>query len=186
VVDAVHKRLARSDMLGLKIPHSPKYHEVTLDFTDYAASILHPENLAADRGAKDTGPRVGVLHVVWHAKVNEVSFRVLRGESHALVVTKFTLQFSAVNLSPPLVRHNSPRRGAENMDIVTIREDGKVRVFHFQLLQVRVNSQTVQERAKATTLAGSHGVEDPLEAGTILVEDNVSRFTIHELNEGIY
>ena len=62
MVDAVHKRLARNDVLGLKIPYSPKYHEVTLDFTDYAASILHPEKLAADRGAKDTGPRVGVLH----------------------------------------------------------------------------------------------------------------------------
>jgi hypothetical protein len=40
VVDAVHKRLARNDVLGLKIPYSPKYHEVTLDFTDYAAKII--------------------------------------------------------------------------------------------------------------------------------------------------
>ena len=143
--------------------------EVTLDFTDYVAGIFYPVSLAADWGAKDTGPRVGVLHVVWHAKTNKVSFRELRGESHALVVAKFTLQFSAVNLSPPLVRHNSPGRGAEDMDIVAVRQNCKVRKFRFQKLQVGVDSQTVQERAKAATLAGSHGIEDPLEAGTILV-----------------
>jgi hypothetical protein len=121
MVDAVHKRLARNNMLSLKVTDSPKYLEVTLDFTDYIACILYPKSLAADWGAKDTGPRVGVLHVDWHAEINEVSFRELRGESHALVVAKFTLQFSAVYLGPPLVRHNRPRWGTEDMDIVAVR-----------------------------------------------------------------
>jgi hypothetical protein len=47
-------------------------------------------------------------------------------------------------------------------------------------------SKAVQERAEAAALAGSHGVENSLEAGTVLVEDNVGGITIHEFNEGIY
>ena len=102
-------------MLSLKVSNSPKYLEVALDFAHYVTGVFYPESLAANRSAENASPRASVLHVIWHAKVNEVGFSVLRGEGHALVVTKFTLQFSAVYLSPSFVRQNSPRRRAERI-----------------------------------------------------------------------
>jgi hypothetical protein len=48
-----------------------------------------------------------------------------------------------------------------------------------------MDCQAVQERAKAAALAGSHGIEDPLKAYTVLVEDDVGSLTVHKFNESI-